>query len=145
MVALLLLFLVGLERLFSVIYVNALFSKFSFFCKRFILWPRIDLSPLWNSPCNLPLSGGWLFIREHGSRTLRLLCIALWRQVSLTKIKQLLVTEGWTLWSQPPKEKHPQREVQFMSEVNLNSSESREAVCLLNIFIEEHFPNHRSN
>lgn len=31
------------------------------------------------------------------------------------KIKELRVPQGWTLWSQPPKEKCPQREVQSMS------------------------------
>lgn len=65
---------------------------------------------------------GWLFIKELGRPTLALLGLALWWQVSLTKIKELLVPEGWTLWSQPWKGKHPQREVQFMSELNLNSS-----------------------
>ena len=46
---------IELESLCSVIYVNALFSKFSFFHKLFILSPRkYDLSTLWNIPSNLP-------------------------------------------------------------------------------------------
>lgn len=116
-----------LESLCSVIYANALFSKFSFFHKLFILWPWTDLSPLWNASANLsrsppppapPPPPGRLFIKEHGRHTLALLRPALWWQASLTKIKEL--------WSQPWKEKHPQREVQFMSELNLNSSETEQ-------------------
>lgn len=106
---------VWFQRLLSVIYVNALFSEFSFFHKLLILWPRTDLSPLWNLPSNLPPSPNYLFIKEHGRHPRMLLCLVLWWQASLTKIKELPVLEGWTLWSQPPKEKCPQREVQSMS------------------------------
>lgn len=112
----------------SVIYVNALFSKFSFFHKLFILWPWTDLSPLWNASANLsplhpPSPKNGFSLRNMGD-TLSLLRLVLWWQASLTKIKELRVPEGWTLWSQPWKEKHPQREVPFMSELNFNSPET---------------------
>lgn len=102
-----------------------------------MLWPRTD--PLFEiyPPTHPPLLADFS-LRSMGD-TLTSLRTALGWQASLTKIKELLVPEGWTLWSQPRKEKHPQREAQCMSGLNLNSSESWEAVRLLNIFIEKHF------
>lgn len=71
--------------------------------------------------------------------TLTLWHVALWRQASLTRIKELRVPEGWTLWSELPKEKLPQRELPFMSGLNLNPSETWGAERAFEYFYWETF------